>query len=99
MEMSTIISIIALVLTLIINIAMGAFWLGTVSVSLKDIKESVDKYQDDTKEHFKSLEEKQNKHNNLIERMVIVEQSTKSAHHRQDDCCKRVEMLERKINK
>lgn len=31
------------------------------------------------------LEEKQDKHNNLIERMVVVEQSVKSAHHRIDD--------------
>lgn len=31
------------------------------------------------------LEEKVNKHNNLIERMVVVEQSTKSAHHRIDE--------------
>lgn len=30
------------------------------------------------------LEEKQDKHNNLIERMVVVEQSVKSAHHRLD---------------
>jgi len=31
------------------------------------------------------LEEKVTKHNNLVERMTIVEQSTKSAHHRIDD--------------
>jgi hypothetical protein len=31
------------------------------------------------------LEKKVDKHNTLIERMVIVEQSTKSAHHRLDD--------------
>lgn len=31
------------------------------------------------------LEEKVNKHNNLVERMVVVEQSTKSAHHRLDE--------------
>lgn len=31
------------------------------------------------------LEVKQDKHNNLIERMAIVEQSTKSAHHRIDE--------------
>lgn len=30
------------------------------------------------------LEKKQDKHNNLLERMVAVEQSTKSAHHRID---------------
>ncbi len=31
------------------------------------------------------LEEKVDKHNHLVERMVIVEQSTKSAHHRIDE--------------
>ena len=34
------------------------------------------------------LEAKQDKHNGLIERMVIVEQSTKSAHHRLDELTK-----------
>ena len=32
-----------------------------------------------------NLEKKQDKHNGLIERMVVVEQSCKSAHHRLDD--------------
>ena len=31
------------------------------------------------------LEKKQDKHNQLIERMTVVEQSTKSAHHRIDN--------------
>ena len=34
---------------------------------------------------LENLNEKQNKHNNLIERMVRVEDSTKSAHKRIDD--------------
>lgn len=34
---------------------------------------------------IEQLEEKVKKHNNLVERMIIVEQSTKSAHHRIDD--------------
>lgn len=34
---------------------------------------------------FQTLEKKQDKHNNLIERMTRVEDSTKSAHHRIDD--------------
>ena len=37
------------------------------------------------KKDIKRLEEKQDKHNSLIERMAIVEQSTKSAHHRIDE--------------
>ncbi|WP_269477751.1 hypothetical protein [Hominibacterium faecale] len=32
-----------------------------------------------------NLEKKQDKHNNLIERMAVVEQSVKSAHHRMDE--------------
>lgn len=37
------------------------------------------------KETLMRLEKKQDKHNGLIERMVKVEESTKSAHHRLDD--------------
>ena len=38
-----------------------------------------------TKYRIEQLEEKVNKHNNLVERMIVVEQSTKSAHHRIDE--------------
>ena len=34
---------------------------------------------------IEQLEAKVKKHNNLVERMVVVEQSTKSAHHRIDE--------------
>lgn len=34
---------------------------------------------------LEQLEEKVKKHNNLVERMIVVEQSTKSAHHRLDE--------------
>lgn len=34
---------------------------------------------------IEQLEEKVKKHNNLVERMVAVEQSAKSAHHRIDE--------------
>lgn len=38
-----------------------------------------------TNYRIEQLEKKVDKHNNLIERMTIVEQSTKTAHHRLDD--------------
>ena len=38
-----------------------------------------------TKYRIEQLEKKVNKHNNLVERMIVVEQSTKSAHHRIDE--------------
>ena len=37
------------------------------------------------------LEAKVDKHNHLVERMVVVEQSTKSAHHRLDGIERRVD--------
>jgi tetrahydromethanopterin S-methyltransferase subunit G len=37
------------------------------------------------------LEKKVDKHNGLVERMVVVEQSSKSAHHRIDELRKEVE--------
>ena len=37
------------------------------------------------------LEKKVDKHNGLVERMVVVEQSTKSAHHRLDEIKREVE--------
>ena len=40
-------------------------------------------------EKLTTLEHKQDKHNNLIERMTVVEQSAKSAHHRIDDILKK----------
>lgn len=38
-----------------------------------------------TNYRIEQLEEKVRKHNNLVERMIVVEQSTKSAHHRLDE--------------
>lgn len=43
------------------------------------------------------LEKKQDKHNGLIERMVVVEQATKSAHHRLDDSEEKQEENQRAI--
>ena len=40
---------------------------------------------------IEQLEEKVKKHNNLVERMIVVEQSTKSAHHRIDELVKEME--------
>jgi len=43
------------------------------------------------------LEKKQDKHNGLIERMVVVEQSTKSAHHRIDEECEKISEFEKEV--
>lgn len=61
-------------LLLLINVISAAIAIGSYTKTLKYIEE-----------HINRLEEKQDKHNSLIERMVAVEQSTKSAHHRIDE--------------
>lgn len=43
-----------------------------------------------TNYRIEQLEKKVEKHNNLCERMIVVEQSTKSAHHRLDDMDKEI---------
>lgn len=62
------------ILLFLINIVSASIAIGSYNKTLKYIEE-----------HINRLEEKQDRHNGLIERMVAVEQSTKSAHHRIDE--------------
>ena len=61
-------------LLIIVNVLSAGIFIGGMAMSIKFIEAQI-----------KRLEIKQDKHNNLIERMVTVEQSVKSAHHRIDD--------------
>lgn len=60
-------------LVIVVNVLSAGIFLGGLSMSIKFIEKQI-----------KRLEDKQDKHNNLIERMVKVEESTKSAHKRLD---------------
>lgn len=62
-------------------IIAGISLIGTVVGSLSGVLVS----NKLTNYRISELEKKVEKHNNLCERMIIVEQSTKSAHHRLDD--------------
>lgn len=59
---------------IVVQCLTAGVFIGGLAMSIKFIEAQI-----------KRLEEKQDKHNNLIERMGIVEQSTKSAHHRIDE--------------
>lgn len=76
-------------------IGIGVIY-GTVKSELKAIKasnetnhaqtkESIKGLKEQTQKDFERLEKKQDKYNNLQERVAITEASTKSAHHRIDD--------------
>lgn len=69
-------------LGIVVNLISIAYFAGVHSQAQKNLKESINELKEHFKERFESLEKKQDKHNNLIERMVRVEDSTKSAHKR-----------------
>jgi tRNA A-37 threonylcarbamoyl transferase component Bud32 len=50
-----------------------------------DFLEKLNDLKENFHEKFEQVEKKQDKHNNLIERMTLCEASTKSAHKRLDD--------------
>lgn len=54
-------------------------------INIKVNQDFDNKFKQNIEKKLIDLEKKQDKHNNLIERMVVVEQSVKSAHHRIDD--------------
>ena len=56
----------------------------------------IDERMKNTNEKIDELAARVEKHNNLVERMVIVEQSTKSAHHRLDDITNQLQIKERR---
>lgn len=64
----------------------------------KSFAEKIKDWKDHFNERFETLEKKQDKHNCLIERMVVVEQSVKSSHHRADDLAQKISEIERKID-
>ncbi|MCD8377230.1 MAG: hypothetical protein LUB59_00415 [Candidatus Gastranaerophilales bacterium] len=84
MDNQSIISIVGLALTLVVNLCIVAYMQGRTVTQQQDFEKLFELNKKDVENHFKRLELKQDKHNNLIERMAIVEQSTKSAHHRLD---------------
>lgn len=60
------------------------FWIG-LTISLVVYGVSFGIFYGTVMTKLNILEKKQDIHNGLIERMVVVEQSTKSAHHRIDE--------------
>lgn len=84
--LSIIIAICSFAVGLVIQIFSAGVFIGGLVMAIKYIEKQL-----------KRLEDKQDKHNGLIERMVTVEQSTKSAHHREDELLKRVENIEEEL--
>ena len=69
------------ILSLIVQLLTIGIFVGSLKATVKSIERRIE-----------TLEEKQDKHNGWVERVIVVEQSTKSAH-------RRIDGLENKIVK
>lgn len=94
-------------ISLIIQLLILAFFIGIYVATLKFMGKSIEDInqilKDDKKEikdtlkaDKQELKDEMSKYNNMLERMIIVEQSTKAAHHREDELNLRVTKLEQK---
>lgn len=81
---------------LLITLAGSLPTLLAVILSNRAHDKVVDEQNKFTNERISELARNVEKHNNLVERMVIVEQSTKSAHHRLDDITAQLKITERR---
>lgn len=72
-------------ISIAVQIGAIAFFFGTMRASISSLRELLNQFKETMASDFDRLEGKQDKHNGLIERMVKVEESTKSAHHRIDE--------------
>lgn len=77
--------IVTIVFGILAYVVMGIVFLSKLDTSIAVLKTTIDAHKENNDKQFERLEKKQDKHNNLIERMVKVEESTKSAHHRLDE--------------
>ena len=85
-----------IVASLLTALAGGIPAVVAVVLSNRSHDKVVDEKMKYTDERISDLSAKVEKHNNLIERMVIVEQSTKSAHKRLDDISDQLNVKERR---
>lgn len=63
-----------LLVMIVINVLLGGIYIGGLAMAIKFIEKQIER-----------LEEKQDKHNSVIERTFFCEQSLKSEHKRLDD--------------
>jgi len=74
MDTSAVIALVGIAISIMVNIAVVGRWSGKTSAQITAIQGDI-----------KRLETKQDKHNCLVERMVEVEQRSKSNTHRLDE--------------
>jgi hypothetical protein len=74
-----------LILSVIIQLISVGVFIGMFKTSLAFMQEQITEIKSNLKEDKQELKDEMARYNNVLERMIIVEQSAKSAHKRIDN--------------
>lgn len=87
---------IELASSIMVNVVAIAFFAGTLKATQDHQKQIINLLREEFSEHFKRLEEKQNKHNSVIERQFKTESDIEVLYEKVDVANHRIEDLEDK---
>ena len=77
-----------LIISLVIQLVSICIFIGVFKATVSFMQQQIEDIKITLKEDKQELKEEMRKYNSVLERMIICEQSTKSAHHRIDDLLK-----------
>ena len=74
-----------LIISVVIQLVSVGIFIGVFKTTISFMQEQISEIKTDLKADKQELKDEMRKYNNVLERMIVAEQSTKSAHHRIDD--------------
>lgn len=74
-----------LIISVVIQLVSVGIFIGVFKTTIAFMQQQISKIEENLKTDKKELKDEMRKYNNVLERMIIAEQSTKSAHHRIDN--------------
>lgn len=74
-----------LITSVVIQLVSVGIFIGVFKTTINFMQEQISEIKTDLKADKQELKDEMRKYNNVLERMIVAEQSTKSAHHRIDD--------------
>lgn len=72
------------IISLVIQLLILAFFVGIYVSTIRNMEKQIEELKETLRQDKLELKDDMHKYNNVLERMIIDEQSTKSAHHRLD---------------
>lgn len=77
-----------LIISLVIQLVSIGIFIGVFKATVAFMQQQIEDIKTTLKDDKQELKDEMRRYNSVLERMIICEQSTKSAHHRIDDLLK-----------